>query len=488
MTAQPAIIDGERIQTDEVLDVIDPATGTLLDRTVRGTAAEVDAAVDAARRASRSWSHTSYADRSAVLRRLSDLIRRDAEAFAVLESRDTGKPLSQAKADVAVAARYFEYYANTIEAFYGDSLPLNGDFMAYTRHMPYGVTGHIIPWNYPLQIGCRTIAPAIAVGNCAVVKPAEDAPLSVIRLAQLAVEAGLPAGVLNVVPGLGAEAGAALAGHPGIDHLAFTGSVPVGAMVAHAAADNVVPVSLELGGKSPNIVFADADLDAAVPVIVKSMLQNAGQTCSAGSRLLVHADVAERVLERVVALLEKVTIDVGTADPDLGPLISATQRDRVNAMVRRADSSGVNALIGPDTFGVPDTGFFFPPTLFVDVDPAAEIAREEVFGPVVAASTFESVAEAIDLANGTEYGLIAAVWTKNIDTAHVMAEEIKAGQVYLNTYGAGGGVEYPFGGVRKSGHGREKGFEALRAFCQTKAVILKLDRAGGAGRERTAHE
>ena len=475
MTVQPAIIDGRRVMTVGVLDVIDPATGNRLDQTVRGTPAEVDAAVDAARRAADGWSHTSYAERSVILRRIGELIRRDADDLTLLESRDTGKPTTQARADVAVAARYFEYYANTMEAFYGDSLPVNGDFLAYTRHEPFGVTGHIIPWNYPLQIGCRTIAPAIAVGNCAVVKPAEDAPLSVIRLGELALEAGLPAGVLNVVPGLGEEAGAALAGHPGIDHLAFTGSVAVGAMVARAAADNVIPVSLELGGKSPNIVFPDADLDTAAPIIVKSMLQNAGQTCSAGSRLLVHADVADRVLTRVAAMLEKVTIDAGIRDPDLGPLISAKQRDRVAAMVDRVCGSGATALVGPG-IAVPEAGYFFPPTLFGDVDSTAEIAREEVFGPVVAATAFESLEQALDLANGTEFGLIAAVWTKNLDTAHVMAEEIKAGQVYLNTYGAGGGVEYPFGGVKKSGYGREKGFEALAAFCQTKSVILKVGR------------
>lgn len=476
MSVQPAIINGLQVTTGDVLDVIDPATGELLDHTVRCGAAEIDAAVAAARRAYDGWSRTSCADRSAVLRRIGDLIRRDADEFALLESRDTGKPLTQAKADVAVSARYFEYYANTMEAFFGDSLPLNGDFLAYTRHQPYGVTAHIIPWNYPLQIGCRTIAPALAVGNCAVVKPAEDAPLTVLRVAQLALEAGLPAGVLNVVPGLGHEAGDALARHPGIDHLAFTGSLAVGVMVAHAAADNVVPVSLELGGKSPNIVFPDADLDVAIPIIVKSILQNAGQTCSAGSRLLIHTDIADRVLAAVVALLEKTSIDAGTTDPDLGPLISAKQRDRVTAMVGRAAAAGATELVGAGTIGVPEAGFFFPPTVFADVDPASEIAREEVFGPVVAATTFGSVDEALTLANGTDYGLIAAVWTKNIDTAHHMAEEIRSGQVYLNTYGAGGGVEYPFGGVKKSGHGREKGFEALAAFCQTKSVILKVGR------------
>ena len=476
MTTRPAVINGEDVTGVDALDVLDPSTGELLDRTLRGTAEHVDAAVDAARRASTGWSHASSAERSAVLRRIGDLIRRDADELSLLESRDTGKPLSQARADTAVAARYFEYYANTMEAFFGTSLPANGDFVSYTRHVPYGVTGHIIPWNYPLQIGSRTIAPAIAVGNCAVVKPAEDAPLSVIRLAQLALEAGLPPGVLNVVPGLGAEAGDALARHRGIDHLSFTGSVPVGAMVAHAAADNVIPVALELGGKSPNIVFPDADLGIAIPVIVKSLLQNAGQTCSAGSRLLVHTDVRDRVIAGVADLLRKVTIGVGADDPDLGPLISAKQLGRVTDMVDRAASVGTTQLGGPGAIDVPDRGFYFPPTLFADVDPAAEIAREEVFGPVVASSVFQSIEEAVALANGTDYGLIAAVWTRDLDIAHVMAEEILAGQVYLNTYGAGGGVEYPFGGFKKSGHGREKGFEALNAFCQTKTVILKVAR------------
>jgi aldehyde dehydrogenase (NAD+) len=476
MTAQPAVINGQLVHGDDVLDVLDPSTGKLLDQTVRGTGAEIDAAVAAARAASDSWSRTPYAERSALLRRISDLIRRDSEELALLESRDTGKPMTQARADAAVAARYFEFYANTMEAFYGSSLPTNGDFISFTRNEPFGVTGHIIPWNYPLQIGCRTIAPAIAVGNCAVVKPAEDAPLSVIRLAQLALEAGLPAGVLNVVPGLGGEAGDALARHAGIDHLSFTGSVPVGAMVAKAAADNVIPVALELGGKSPNIVFPDADLDAALPVIVKSMLQNAGQTCSAGSRLLVHADIRDAVISGLGELLAKVTIGVGTADPDLGPLISAKQQRRVTDMVGRAADGGAIQIGGPGAYDVPGEGFFFPPTLFADVDASAEIAREEVFGPVVAATTFDSLEQAVALANGTEYGLIAAVWTKNLDIAHTMAEEIRAGQVYLNTYGAGGGVEYAFGGFKKSGYGREKGFEALGEFCQTKSVILKVSR------------
>ena len=476
MTVQPAVIDGQLVTTIDTLDVLDPSTGELLDRTARGTSTEIDAAVAAARRASHGWSHTPYAERSAVLLRIRDLLVRDAEELALLESQDTGKPLSQARADAAVAARYFEFYAHTMEAYFGASLPPNGDFIAYTRHLPFGVTGHIIPWNYPLQIGCRTIAPAIAVGNCAVVKPAEDAPLSVLRLARLAMEAGLPPGVLNVVPGLGAEAGDALARHPGIDHLSFTGSVPVGAMVAQAAAENVIPVALELGGKSPNIVFPDTDLDQALPVIVRSILQNAGQTCSAGSRLLLHAEVRDRVVAGLADLLGRVRIGAGPSDPDLGPLISAKQHARVRGMVARAAESGATQVAGSRAHDLPERGYYFAPTVFTDVDPGAEIAREEVFGPVVAASTFSTLQEAIDLANGTDYGLIAAVWTRDLNTAHIMAEEIQAGQVYLNTYGAGGGVEYPFGGFKKSGYGREKGFDALGAFCQTKSVILKVSR------------
>jgi aldehyde dehydrogenase (NAD+) len=308
MSVQPCVIDGKMVDGADSLDVVDPATGEPLDRTVRGTAAHIDGAVAAARAASDQWRHVPAMERSRTLRRVGDLIVRNRESLAVLESLDTGKPLSQARADTAVAARYFEFYADALEAFFGQSLPANGKVLAFTRHEPFGVTGHIIPWNYPLQIASRTVVPAIAVGNCAVVKPAEDAPLSVIRLAQLALEAGLPPGVLNVVPGVGAEAGAALASHTGIDHLSFTGSVEVGSLVAKAAAGNVIPSALELGGKSPNIVFPDADLDAAVPIIVKSVIQNAGQTCSAGSRLLIHESVFEEVVARVGEALAGVSI------------------------------------------------------------------------------------------------------------------------------------------------------------------------------------
>jgi len=476
MIMQPCLIGGNDVSTDESIDVLDPSTGELFARIARGGAAEIDQAVTAARAASEIWRAKSTQQRSAVLRRTAELIRRDRNELAVLESHDTGKPLTQARADTDVAARYFEYYANVVEAFFGHTLPDMEGFIAYSRYEPYGVTGHIIPWNYPLQIGARTIAPALAVGNCLVVKPAEDAPLSVLRIARLALEAGLPPGALNIVTGYGIEAGAALAAHTGIDHLSFTGSVPVGETIAKAAAENVIPVALELGGKSPNIVFPDADLDAAVPTIVRALLQNAGQTCSAGSRLLVHADVHDELLDRLDGVLSKVRIGPGPDDPDLGPLISAKQLGRVTGMVERASKIAEPRIGGLGRIGVPDKGFYFPPTVFDNVDPASEIAQEEVFGPVLATTVFQNEDEAVAQANGTEYGLISAVWTSNIDTANRMARDVRAGQVYINTYGAGGGVEFPFGGFKKSGYGREKGFEALTELCQIKTVVMKVPR------------
>jgi aldehyde dehydrogenase (NAD+) len=474
MEQLPCLIDGKDVVTADSFEVVDPSTAGLLAIVSRGGPGEIDLAVTAARRASPGWARASARERASFLRRVGELVARDREELALLESQDTGKPLSQARGDADVAARYFEYYANALETFHGESLPSTRDVVAFTRHVPFGVTGHIIPWNYPMQIACRTVVPSLAVGNCSVVKPAEEAPLTVLRIARLAIEAGLPAGVLNVVPGLGPEAGAALASHPGIDHLSFTGSVPIGAEVARAAAGNVVPVALELGGKSPNVVLPDADLDAALPVIAKSLLQNAGQTCSAGSRLLVHESIRSQVVDGLVGILEGVRIGAGPTDPDLGPLISARQLERVTGMVRQAAGESTIRLGGSERYRDAGDGFFFAPVVVDGVDPASTIAQEEVFGPVVAVSTFRDLDEAARIANGTEYGLIAAVWTGDVNAAHHLAEEIHAGQVYVNNYGAGGGVEFPFGGFKKSGYGREKGFEALRAFCQTKTVVLKV--------------
>jgi aldehyde dehydrogenase (NAD+) len=479
MDSYSALIDGDEVETKESFQDIDPSTGQALAEVARCGAAEVDRAVAAAREAFEStWRRTTPSERARLLRRLADLMRQELASLAEMESRDTGKPLRQARTDAEVAARYFEFYAGTVEAMYGDTIPAVADMLVYTLREPYGVTGHIVPWNYPMQIGARTVAPALAAGNCCVLKPAEEAPLTALRIGQLALEAGLPPGALNVVPGYGEEAGAALAAHPSIDHLAFTGSAEVGTLVAKAAAEHITPVTLELGGKSPNVVFADADIQTAVPVIVNSIVQNAGQTCSAGSRLLVEEAVHDEVLDAVADRFQTIRIGRGIDDPDLGPLISAEQRDRVRGHVE-AGRSEAELVVGG---GIPDgegltNGFFFQPTLFDQVPTEASIAREEIFGPVLAVGTFHDADEAIRLANSSEYGLIAAVWSRDVSRAHWLAREIRAGQIYVNTYGAGGGVELPFGGFKRSGYGREKGYEALLGYTQTKTVAVRLVQA-----------
>ena len=471
----PAIIVGEKVNGNRTFDVLDPSTGKPCAAIARCEEAEIDQAVQAARETyEKHWRRTTPAERARILHNLAELLRRDHEELARLESTDTGKPLTQARADATAAARYFEFYANTIESLYGDTIPALADTFVYTVREPFGVTGHIIPWNYPIQMGCRSVAPALAAGNCCVLKPAEEAPLTPIKLGELAIEAGLPPGALNVVPGYGEEAGAALSAHPGIDHLAFTGSVEVGKLVSKAAAENVIPVTLELGGKSPNVVFADADIEGAVPTIVNSIIQNAGQTCSAGSRLLVEERVQDQVVEAVAEKFREITIGPGLEDPDLGPIISRDQLERIQSYVQTGKNEA-NLLAGG---GVPQEdrlkdGFFFEPTLFGDVSPGDTLSQEEVFGPVLVATPFENLEHAAEIANGTDYGLIAAVWTSDVGKAHWLAREIRAGQVYVNTYGAGGGVELPFGGFKKSGHGREKGYEALYEYSQVKTVAIK---------------
>ncbi|WP_298748851.1 aldehyde dehydrogenase family protein [uncultured Serinicoccus sp.] len=469
------LVAGSSLAVGDTYDNVDPADGSVIGQVARAGAAEVDQAVRAAARAQPGWAATPTEQRADALTRLAALVDRDREQLARTESQDTGKPLSQARADATVAARYFRYYGRVVEAVYGDTIPLGPDTHVYTRREPYGVVGSIVAWNYPLQLASRSIAAATATGNAVVLKPADETPRTAVALAALALEAGLPAGVVNVVPGLGAEAGAALTAHPQVAHLGFVGSTQTGRQVAHAAAERVVPAVLELGGKSAHVVFPDADLDAAAEAITRSILQNAGQTCSAGSRLVVHEDVRAELVAAVADRFRATTLGSGLDDPDLGPLVSRRQQERVRGYVEGASSGDV--VVGGTAPTQDDAlagGAFWLPTLIDGVDPRDPIAQEEVFGPVLVTLPFEDETQALALANGTAYGLIAALWTRDLSRAHRLAGALEAGQVFVNTFGAGGGVELPFGGVKASGYGREKGIEALAGFTHTKTVVVRL--------------
>lgn len=458
----------------KTIDVFAPSTGEAFTTIAAGAKAEIDEAVAAAREAYEgAWGRVPAYERGRILHRVSELILRDADALAELEALDTGKPMRQAKADITAAARYFEFYGGAADKVHGDTIPFLAGYTVATIREPYGVTGHIIPWNYPAQMFGRTVAPALAMGNAVVLKPAEEACQTPLRLAALCVEAGLPSGALNVVTGIGEEAGAALSAHSGIDFVSFTGSPEVGVLVQKAAADNHIGCTLELGGKSPHIVFADADLERALPLLTGAIVQNGGQTCSAGSRLLVERRFYDEVAGRVAERFEKLVAAPHQADADLGPLISANQKKRVEGFIEGAKKSGVPVLAqGRIADDAPDGGYYVAPRLYGPVPEDDVLAKEEVFGPVLSILPFEDEADALRLANSTEYGLIAAIWSSDGGRQMRLARGVRAGQVYVNGYGAGGGIELPFGGTGKSGHGREKGFEALLEFGQLKTVVL----------------
>lgn len=457
------------------LPVLDPSDGQPFDELQRSNAADIDAAVRAARDCFENvWHKVSAAERGRLLYRLSQKIAEHADELTALEQRDCGKPTRQARADALALVRYFEFYAGACDKFHGETLPYQDGYSVFTWREPHGVTGHIIPWNYPMQIFGRSVGGALAAGNVCVVKPAEDACLSLIRVAQLAAEVGFPAGAINIVTGYGHEVGDALARHPGIDHISFTGSPKVGTLIQQVAAERHCPVTLELGGKSPQIIFADADLGAAIPVVINAIVQNAGQTCSAGSRVLIEREIYELMLERLGEAFEQLRVGPAAMDLDVGPLIRQSQQQRVWDFLSEAHTADIPIVAqGQIVDEAPDTGFYQAPTLLRDVPVTHRLAQEEVFGPVLSAMSFRDEDQAVELANATPFGLVAGVWTRDGARQFRMARRVRSGQVFINNYGAGGGVELPFGGVKSSGYGREKGFEALYGFTTLKTVAVR---------------
>jgi aldehyde dehydrogenase (NAD+) len=477
-TAQTLFVDGrfEEARSGETLPVIDPATGATTGAISGGDAADVDRAVRSAVGAFEgAWGALPAVERGRFLAKLGAAIVANGDRLAQIESDDTGKPISQGRADVTAAARYFEFYAGGADKLHGETIPYLAGYGVQVLRVPTGVSGHIIPWNYPLQMFSRSLAPSLAVGNATVIKPSEDASSSIVALAELAAECGFPAGTINVVTGLGETAGDALARHPGVDVLSFTGSPEVGTLVQAAAAEHHARCILELGGKSAQIVFADADLDAAIPVIVKAIVQNGGQTCSAGSRVLIEATVFDRVVAMLAERFAALRVGVPASDPDVGPLINRAQFERVSGYVERAQRDGVavaaQASLPSD---LPAGGYYIAPVMYGPVPERHELACREVFGPVLSALPFASEAEAIRLANATDYGLVAGLWTENGGRQARVSRALRVGQVFVNCYGAGGGIELPFGGFKRSGHGRGKGFEAMREFSTLQTITTKF--------------
>ena len=469
------IINGKNVpsQTGQSLNMIDPCSGKTFATIPDSNDADIDAAVRAARSSlDGDWGKMAPVDRSRILHRWSQLILENFEDLALLESRDTGKPISAGRADITATARYFEFYAGAADKLHGQVIPYLDGYSVNVHRVPYGVTAHIIPWNYPAQQFGRSVGPALAVGNASVVKPSEDACLTTLVMSQLALEAGLPAGALNIVAGLGDKAGAALASHSDINFMSFTGSPRVGTIVQQATAENFVGCTLELGGKSPQLIFSDADLDKALPVVVKAIIQHAGQTCSAGSRILVQKSIYDEFMTQVASQFGKVRVGTPDMDLDCGPVMNGKQQRLVQGFRTEAIESGIQLLAeGSFADGLDQNGFWVQPALFGNVPRDHRLACDEVFGPVLTAIPFDDEADAIKLANATEYGLVGSVWTKDGDRQQRVAKRMNCGQIFINNYGAGGGVELPFGGMKKSGHGREKGFVALEHFTTTKTIV-----------------
>jgi phenylacetaldehyde dehydrogenase len=472
------LIDGEWVaaSTGETFDVYDPGTGHVLCNAPAGSATDVDAAVAAARRAfdDGRWHRQPAAARTRILWRIADLVEENAEKLATLESLNQGMPLSRAVDAIPEVARCFRYYAGWADKLDGRSSELargGHEYLTYTRREPIGVAALITPWNAPLSMATWKLAPALAAGCTCVLKPAEETPLTALWLGEILLAAGVPAGVVNIITGFGEVAGAALASHDDVDKVAFTGSTEVGKLIVQAAAGNLKKVSLELGGKSPVVIFDDADLDRAIPGAAAAIFANSGQVCTAGSRLFVHKRHYDRVVDGVVAAAREIRVGYCMdAEAQMGPLISARHRDRVVGYIESGRSDGAEILVGGPRDG---SGYYVEPTVLANVDASMRVVREEIFGPVLAAMAFDDVDQVVEAANATTYGLAASVWTRDVAKAHDTARKLRAGRVGINVHGLPD-VTMPTGGYKQSGWGRELGPEGLDAYLETKSVFTMI--------------
>src|SRR5271157_2519679 len=455
---------------------INPSTGEVIAQVAEADAADVDKAVAAARAAFErgAWRKMSAAGRGVLMNKLADLIEKHADELAQLEALDNGKPYHVARAaDLPLTIACYRYYAGWADKIQGKTIPVQGRYFSYTKHEPVGVVGQIIPWNFPLLMQAWKLGPALAAGCTVVLKPAEQTPLSALRVGELIEEAGFPMGVVNIVTGLGETAGAALAAHPGVDKVAFTGSTEVGRLIVQAAGrSNLKKVTLELGGKSPNIVLADADLTAAIPGAAGAIFFNHGQCCCAGSRLYVQKSIYDEVVEGVAHLAREIRLGSGfDAATEMGPLVSQEQLERVCGYIDAGVRDGAQLLTGGKRAG--ERGYFVEPTVFAGTQQSMKIVQEEIFGPVVAAMPFDDPDEVLSLANDSTYGLAAAIWTRDVTKAHRLARRLKAGTVWINCYNIFDAA-LPFGGYKESGWGREMGQAAVELYTETKAVTTRL--------------
>lgn len=453
------------------IESINPHNETVVAKIASGSKHDVNLAIEAAKEAAKSWSVMRALERGKIITKVADALRHHMEELIELESAEMGMPKASVKESLITAANYLNYYGGLAPSIEGETFPMGESTLGYTLYESYGVVGVITPWNAPLNQTTRSLGPALAVGNTVVHKPSEHTSLTALRMAELAVEAGLPAGVWNVVTGYGADVGAVIVEHPDIRKVSFTGSVSTGKLIAKIAAEKIMPVTLELGGKSPNIVFEDADLDKAVPGVLMGFVGNSGQVCSAGTRILIQKSIYEKFTEKIAKAAASVKLGIEHESPTIGPLANKDQFQKVKGYYKLAKEEGAVALTGGEA--VDGTGYYVKPTVYTHVDMSMRIANEEIFGPVGVCIPFDTEEEAIDIANQTDYGLAAGIWSQNISRVHRVAAKIQAGQIFVNSY-YDSGVEAPFGGYKKSGLGREKGKIAMKNYLQIKSVIVKL--------------